>query len=753
MPSPPIVINPSPADGDTDVDPRGTFTFGVRDADTRVLRSSIRSVLLFHRIHYIGDNLPKFDQALRRGEGRSSVSAFSDATVVGIPGSPATQTLVPAGLDLTKNSSLKQESFLFASDRLVPGKCCGVEAKISVSSWTRGTTDYYSNSDFAGIVVALLNWRYRTGLFVMLMDDGAGTYYVNLVGPASNSGGSRFAIQNNLAIDWTTGSWRFRLVWDDSSNTESAFFIADDGSTEVSYILDTSAVQLLKTQQFLPGLAIAGHPTSLAEDRVYGAVGVDGLLGDGLTIEQLSVAGYGERITSGGAVLPGVSNVSISGNAAVPLLAGERDWQFVGSSGSVSEVAGNVALVVPAAGGAAYLEREEPDFARESWMVLGTLLVPSTSVALSVRQGLGIAVSDGSVRFELSLLDDNLVKRLGLFTGGAGLDLSDYVYGVEADWTNPCSIVMTGDSTTDRIYVEFNGDSYIDTTYAGSEASVSSDTMIDVGLLYSSTSRRELQIGSLWVFPTALFAEPLLTTLPDSQGWTLEQTGSPSSTIAIVDDEYVISCAEYPGEYLYYTAVPPVNEVESYQGGALFFRFLLSSWSNIYGAPSPTNSEIGPIASIAIGDTYSADLCLVRSGSGQSFVYLRTQAGIISEVLSQSPAGKEISAPINLSVAHSYFFDVRPGKYVRVYLDFDSEPAIQIPWDQFLLTFSSLPAGAVAGFGSINPDSPITGTFSFCRSGRGRGYDVRASLQISEEAVITWAYDSHATLLVDLEDS
>ena len=508
MPSPPIVINPSPADGDTDVDPLSTFTFGVRDADTRVVRSSVKSVLLFHRIHYIGDNLPKFDQALRRGEGRWAFAAFSDATVVGVPGNPATQGLVPAGLEVTKSSAFKQESFLFASDRLVPGKSCGVEARVTVSSWTRMASDYYANSDFAGVAIALINWRYRTGLFAMLMDDGAGTYYVNLVGPASTSGGTRFSIQNNLAIDWTTGSWRFRFVWDDSSGREAAFFIADDGTSEVSYILDSAAVQLLKTQQFLPGLAIAGHPTSLNEDRVYGIVGVDGLLGDALTIEQLSVAGYGERITSGGAVLAGISEVQIAGNAAVPLLAGERDWRFIGSSGTVSEVAGNVALVVPPAGGAAYVQRDEPDLTRESWLVVGTLLVPSTSVALSVRQGLGIAISDGSVRFELSLLDDNLVRRVGFFTGGAGIDLSDYVYGTEADWTNPCSIVITGDSATDRLYVEFNGDSYIDTTYSGNEAAVSTEAGIDVGLLYSSPNRRELQIGSLWVFPTALFAEP-----------------------------------------------------------------------------------------------------------------------------------------------------------------------------------------------------------------------------------------------------
>jgi len=753
MPSPPIVINPSPADGDTDVDPLSTLTFGVRDPDTRVLRSSIHTVLLFHRVHYIGDNLPKFDQALRRGEGRWSVSAFSDATIVGIPGNPATQALVPAGLEITKSSGMKQESFLFASDRFVPGKASGVEAKVSVSSWTRGTTDYYSNSDFAGVVVGLINWKYRTGIFAMLMDDGLGGYYVNLVGPASTSGGARVSLQNNIAVDWTTGSWRFRFVWDDTLGVESAFFIADDGTTELSFILDTAALQLLKTQQFLPGLFVAGHPTGLQEDRIYGVVGIDGSLGDALTIEQLSVAGYGERLTAGGAILAGVSEASFSGNSAVPLLAGERDWRLIGTSGVVSEPSGNVALVVPPAGGAAFFQRDEPDLDRGSWMVLGTLLVPSTSVALSVRQGLGIAVSDGSTRFELSLLDDNLVRRLGLFTGGAGLDLSDYIYGVSADWTDPCSVVMTGDAGLDRLYVEFNGDAYIDTSYSGSGAAVSSDTSVEVGLLYSSVNKRELQIGSLWVFPTALFAEPLLTTLPDSQGWTLEQTGSPSSTITIVDDEYVIDCAPYPGEYLYYTVVPPANETEVFAAGALFFRLHLSEWSNIYGAPSPTNSEIGPIAAIAVGDVYSVHMCLVQSSSGQGFAYLRTESGILADVLAQNPVGKKVSALVDLSTPHSYFLDVRPGKYVRLYIDFDSEPSINIPWDQFLLASSILPSGAVAAFGSLNPDCPITGTYSFCRSGRGRGYDVRATLRIPEESILLWAYDSHATLLVDLEDS
>ena len=159
------------------------------------------------------------------------------------------------------------------------------------------------------------------------------------------------------------------------------------------------------------------------------------------------------------------------------------------------------------------------------------------------------------------------------------------------------------------------------------------------------------------------------------------------------------------------------------------------------------------MAAIAIGDNYSANLCLTRSGSGQSFVYINTQASILPEVLAQSPSGKKVSASVDMGVPHTYFFDVRPGKYVRLYIDFDSDPAINVPWDEFVLSSSVLPSGAVAGFGSINPDSPLTGTFSFCRSGRGRGYDVRASLRISEDAIVTWAYDSHATLLVDLEDS
>lgn len=747
--APPSIVNSYPEDGEYDVDPRVLLKFGVRDPDTRVLRSSIRSILLFHRVHYIADNLPQYDPALRRGEGKWAYTVFSDAAVAGPATSPAAQSLVPAGLEIVKTSALRQDSFLFASDRLVPDRPCGAEIVLTdLANWITGTQDYYSDPDYTGIMVSMINWKYRTGLFAMLMYDGV-DYYINLTGPATGVG-TRYVIQNSLLLDWSTGTWRFRFVWDDTPTQESVFFIVDNGTEEFTYVLDQAAVAALKAQTFLPGLTIGAHSSSVADDRVMAGVGLDNGLASTLTVQQLSVSGYGERLLAGGHTSPAVASVEVTPNSCINLRAGERDWLQDGP-GTVTEVSGNLSLTVEPNAGAAYLKRAEPDLSRQQWMVLATFQIPySAPFPASVKQGLGVEVSDGNSQFVFSFLDDSLAKRVGFWTGGTGETLSDFSYGVETDWTVPSSFLLAGDGVLDRMLVEVNEDLYLDLTYSGSDLAASTELGLKVGLLASSSDLRVLEIGSLWVFPTALFAEPLLTTLPDSQGWVLEQSGAAAATI--VDDEYYFNCGDYPGEYVFYTDVPPGAETELHQGGALYFKFLLVSWADANYASSPYSSEIGPIVAVAISDNFSADLCLVRTMDAD-YVYIRNEDGGLSDVLAQGEIGKLISAKIDLGVKHSFLLDVKPGRYVRLFVDLDSDPAIDIPWDQFSLRPSILPAGAVCGFGSINPDAAVSGTFSFCRAGRGRGYDLRASVTSSDDVLIAWAYDSHATLLTDLEDS
>ena len=747
----PVIINRRPSAGAGDIDGLQELRFGVRDIDTRVGRSSVRALLAYSRIVYEGDKVPSRDPAITGvGEGRAYEGRFSDAIPVQPLGTPAAFTPVSGGLQITKTLGTDQESFVFVSDRLVPDGPVALEVDLQVVQHTdslpAGSFNFYDQADFAGIVVGLLNWRRKSGIYILFKDDGV-TRTLALTGPALTASGSRTLLAPEVVVDWAAGSVRLRLVWDDTPGHRALFFIVDDGTTEQAVALDSAAVASLVSAGMVAGLRIAGMSTSASADRVMAVVGTAGpAIGDSVIIERLALSGYGIPLAISGEVTSSAL-LTRAPNTAVPLRAGERDWE-AGGGLEVSEDTGNVVLEAEDDGIPALLVRDETDLVHESWLLVARLSVPVLERATgTVYLGPEVRLSDGTQEFVLALLDDSEVRHVGLYSGsGSGDALADYAYGGEHDWTLPTTLALMGSAAL-GLRLEVDDSEYLTSAiYSDLAAGLDTKTRVQVGW---GPGGGRLHISGLWLFPNATFAEPSLGSLPEAQGW--DKTVVGSATSALDSGRYVID-APASGDRLIYSVSPGVYEGDA--GGAWHFRGRVRSWTDTYGAPSPENVEIGPVALVQYDTTKAATLSFVELEGGRGYAFIGSSADDLHDVVARTPRGVSISTPLNLDQTFTAIFEVKPGAYARLYLNYGTDPAIDVPWDELVkrTSPSGLPAGAAGAFGAIGETGGLGLDVVFARFGIGRGYDFVAEPSLTEDVLEEWVYGSDATLYVDLED-
>ena len=207
------------------------------------------------------------------------------------------------------------------------------------------------------------------------------------------------------------------------------------------------------------------------------------------------------------------------------------------------------------------------------------------------------------------------------------------------------------------------------------------------------------------------------------------------------------------GDFDAYYLEDPDYDDES--GAALVLKTAVSAWVDETGAISPPRKEIGPIVYLQ-STTVGVRLSFIETEDGTRYAFFSQELSDIGEVLSQSPDGKLLSYQIDFGEAHVYIVDLKPLKYIRLYVDYERIPVIDIPWESKGLALrarpASVPATAVIAFGSLGGAAGVSSTTSFARASTGTGYDIIAQMDFSEEQLQDHVYGSEAEVLVDFED-
>lgn len=751
----PKIVNRRPDEGDTDVSLSTPFRFGVRDADTRVDLSTIYGSATFARAVYRPDeDLPTADAVLAAAGAGLTLSVFNDASGAVNPGDPCDQTLEVVGADTVYRieksgvDDAPQEGMLYVTlPAQDPAQPYAAKVTLDLAFVTAASYSYTTHADFVGVVVGFIYWPENTGIFLLFRDDG--TKRITVAGPAEDGIGTR-PVSASVAYDWSSIT-TYTIYVDPTVYARKAQVYATDTAGEETFLAE---VDLDTLNEFLPSVRMGSlYAENTPDSKVTLVFGLDGTdQGNYIDIYSFSLANYGRVLVHQG-MQTGSSTVETLPSELIETIGagGADEWS---SQGTFLYETTSAALHITAATGPAAYSREEPDLATGEWLVIGRIAGENAVHEGTYFTGMGVRVEDGTRRIQLSLLDDFSGHTIGVDDADAAEDAVLTGYRLPADaveWEDAFSFTLLGSLSRDalRLYVGDEDEvAAVDAAYTAAGYDASADTAATFGFTASGDYAGDFYLAHLWVFPNCTFYEPVDATYPEAQGWTrLNADG----TRQLIADDLEIDCAVAGAYDVYYIDDATYDETS---GAALIFKATVAAWTDAAGASSPVRSEFGPIALVRTS-TVAAQVRFAVTDDGVAYVFLSNEDDDYLDVLAQNTAGQSISAEIDLDTAHVYLLDVKPRQYVRLYLDYATEPAIEVAWPASG-ALRELPAivapTAVVAWGSLDENSGVKCTFPWVRASIGKGYDMKVNLSVAGADLQSKVYGSLVDLLLDVQD-
>ena len=730
------------------------FRFGVRDLDTRVSLSTIYASISFGRSVYVPteSTLPSQDDTLKEEGVDVYLSTFDDASGTTHAEDDSQQTSVAGIYTITKDTSGPENGVLFLTlPAQASQKPYEFQAALDLSNVSTGTKDYTDFSDYAGVVLGIAYWPENTGVFLFFRGDGlaGGTGSVTVAGPSDDGTGTRPMAQTT-ALEWKEDSYTFTINVDPSPQRRKVLVFATDSNGDETSLAE---FELNDFNEFLPSVRMG---TLLAEDeptdKVTFIAGLDGFVaGEYIDVYSLAMLANGHVLVVDG-LHTGSSTLKVDPTESQLIVGpeGAGEWIEEGDDGSSQTT--EFALQITASSGPYRFHRDEPDLGDKEWMILGRFAGDESVHEGIYHTGMGITVSDGTSAFKLHLLDDFSRRTIGISLPGAADDtvIEDYKLpeeNVEWDGTE-VDFILLGSGTKNllRLYTS-DTDLVIDHIYADSYP-LEPSTEVAFGFTEDGEFSGEFHLYRLWLFTNCTFYEPTVTPYPPTaQGW-----GKVSNGLAEVFDGTTLEVdATASGAYGIYHIDEADHDETS--GAALFFRMELESWRDSAGAVKPTRKEFGPVAAIRTS-SLATQLHFVQTVDGVFYAYFSNDTSDVTEVLKQSDEGRLISAEVDLSEARTFLLDVKPRQWIRLYVDNDTTPVIEIDWDSehegaLRSLPTNMPVDAVVAFGSLGEDSGVKAKYSFARASLGRGYDLTTSPVISDSEPL---YGAQVSLLIDVQD-
>jgi hypothetical protein len=751
----PIISNRRPDEGDVDVSIDTPFRFGVRDLETRADLTTVYCSVTYARAVYLPAELPALDEALLAAGASLYFGVFDDAAGAVNPGDPCDQSIEEVGSDsvyrIEKSSAdfSAQEGMLYITlpAQNLPGPYT-LKVHLDLAAVTPATATYTTHTDFVGVVVGLVYWPENTGIFLLFRDDG--TKRISVVGPATDGVGARI-VETEAVYDWAVPAV-YSIYLDPTVFRRRALVCATDADGVETVLAE---IDLDELNEFLPSVRMGNLYAENSPEGVTAVMGLDSVnQGDYLDIYGASFANYGKVLLVGGNQTAS-SLVETLPTELIEVIGAEGASEWA-SSGSFEEESTATALHIAASTGPAAKTREEVDITATSWLLVGTFTARNAVHAGSYSTGMGFLVEDGTRQVKLTLLDNFTRTTVGIEDGTLDEDDSFTGYALpvdDVDWGKDVFFTLLGSLTGGRDAIRlFIGTEDVvpaaSVVYQATDYVATTESRVSFGFIDTGSFSGDFYLVGLWMIPYGFFYEGSEAAYPDAQGWT-RTASTGSRTLGTSSMEVDCTAA---GAYDIYSVEDLTYDVTS--GASAFIKIKVLGWTDAVGAADPLRSEFGPVLVLRTGVT-GAGLRFVVNDDGTAYVFLSNEESDYANVLAQNAAGVAISAEIDLSVEHVFLLDVKPLQYVRLYIDYATTPAIEEGWPASTLLRSlpsNMPEDAVIAFGSLDESAGVACEISFLRGGIGRGYDIKATLSVSEAEMQASVYGSTADVYIDAQD-
>lgn len=734
---------------------------GLRDIDTSVNFSSVYLAVLYARAVYEPADLPTEDAVLLDVDDDIEVvfTGFNDTGTGSLPGDPADQSIAlvvgETVYRVTRPDDDDHEGFLYITDVVSGSRPFGAEVQLTIDTVIPGggygSFPYVPWTDFTGVMIGFVYWPRSTGVFLFLRDDGVDKS-ISITGPATDTSGARTSLAD-VVFDWSADAYTYRVTWDETQGRSlvSLFAISSDGLTET--LLHEESVSAL--DPFLANVTIGNDDEEDPPARIGVLVGTDGPGGDSIDVYKVALYAFGGATVMSGLEVGGAEASVASSDST--LIEGTEDattWAEEGTGTVDFTGAGiNIVRTDDDVDDEMVLRRDEPDLARREWVLLAKFHAQDVDHPGTYAGGMGIQVEDGTSSVALRVYDDFTAHDLGVLHG-TGDVAGDYTFPTTAvEWEDDVVVVVHASGSRDTVRTWITGDETpeISETYNALDYPSTTDAKVSVGIL-DATARGTFTLDYLWVLPVVDAYEVLDGTYPEAQGWVRTNSGGTRSIATTMN----VDCTVV-GDYDSYSMASA--DYATTAGVTLYFKTQVMAWTDETGAVNPSRRAIGPVA-YAPGPSGGAQVCFAVADSGKSYVYIpgEDEEQALSDVLVQNSAGRAISAEVAVTEAHAYILVVRPGAYIRLHVDYDVSPAIEVAWDDtngFSLasTPGTVPAGSHAAFGSLGADSGVSMATWFARASLGRGYDVSARLVLTDAELEEHVQASVALIFADFEDT
>ena len=749
MPNP-TIVNRRPDESETDVDVFSALRFGVRDADTRADLETIYSLVAYGRKVYEPVVLPTSDAVLRDNGTSVSFGTFNDFAGVADPNNPCDQTIETVGATevyrIEKNDldGVPQEGIVYLRvDAQSTPEPYIFRAQLDLAS--------VSGAPFTGVMLGCAYWPENTGVFAFFVDNG--TKSIVVAGP-SEADGLRTSTEVTVPFDWSLQPYTYSLVIDPTPfRRQVSLFATDSAGVETLLAeLDLDTFPEFLESVTIGGLRVEDRPTEFVTFLVGG---VFPFMGDYIDIYGFDILDFG-RVTVVNGSPSGASSLTVIPTESIHVNGpdGASEWL---KTGTAPVELTPTSLRITATSGDNYYSRVEPDLAAGEWFVVGMLAGEDSIHEGQYSTGMGLWVEDGLRAYKLMLLDDFSRFLVGIEDSSVLDDPTVVGYKLAAEeifWTLGITFTMVGSASRDslRVYIDSQTQEAIEHVYssAGLPSASSDSHRVRFGFVEPGTLSGSFFLQYLWVFPAAVLYEPVDGTFPEAQGWTRTFSGMARDVSSVLTLD-----AASVGRYDIYSISD--TTYSDLSGAAAHFHMSLDAWVDSEGALNPLRTAIGPVAAVRTS-TVAVQVYFTRLGDGSFRVYLPSEDADLQDVLDQTALGQLISAPVDMSLStpRTFLLVVKPRNFVRLFLDNNPEPVIDVPWSSVGAVEKALPANmpsdAVLAFGSLGEETGVAASFYHFRGSLGEGYDLAVTPQLTEAELQSHVYGSTADVLIDVFD-
>lgn len=759
----PVEVNLTPSEGE-EFSPTQPIYFGVRDSDNRVNRSSVVALATFSSVVYEAQELPLQDPFLfdifRDGVPDTATSNRADLVL-----DTSSMTVGDDVLVLTAPGT-KSSNTLFCRAASTPDRTCGAEFRFSVPVLpAKGTaTEYQTNGDYNGVMLGMAHWASNTGIFIFCCDD-AGTKYLEIGGPAEDDSGTRTTVR--FDHDWTQPTHSIRIVFDASGHTGKAYVLLTEESTG-----DESRAHEVSTSSLSGFLASTrlGFIEPGAGDVVSSFIGIDQERAGELEIYKMILEGHGEALVSGGGVVFGQAGTA---EATGLLFAATRADVARMRRNSFTFLDSSESLIFQSAtseGSNSMVRSEEPRCLNDSWLMFFRGRPQLSDHVGSYNTGVGLDISNETNLFRLRFLDDG-IKQFGFYdTASGNTEISDSYERVALAWDDFTPEILTYLKSSELFCTA--AERLIDTTDFSFRSTAltaltdSGPARLDFGFLDESGSP-SYNYGGFFTVSNFFFMPAAEITHEGDFGspWAWNSTAAAetdiSNTVSAVKQIRPDDADQYGFYSLSYAAQ---KYSEGISGISVLFRAKIGDITDQFDQENPVRIPSPALVGLSSTSTGYVQLQFVTNESSETFVFVSQDAQDYKEVLNPtSETGQLISASIDPTVEHYYLLAYQPGKGLRLFIDFESEPSIDIPWEDVSVAskadVDNLLNGLTVSIGSIptlsfgSKYNRMNVDLRMAAVCLGSGYDYAVTLGASRETLESKIYGTKANTFIDFLDT